>query len=371
MNHPFKPGRINTMALKNRFVRSATWEGMAADDGAVTPKLLEFLTTLAKGGVGLVISSHAYVQARGQAGPWQLGIHSDAMLSGLNQMTDAVHAQGAKIVAQLAHAGRFAATRLTGETPVVVSDFSGLADLECHELTADDIRSLVADFAAAATRAKAAGFDGVQLHSAHGYLLSQFLSPHFNRRRDVYGGDIANRCRIHQEILQAMRQSLGPEFPILMKINGQDYDESGLSRADAVHIAKALADAGLDAIEVSGGLHTGGKLSPSRPGIHTAEKEAYFRQDAQAIKQAAGIPVILVGGIRSLEVAEAVIQEGVADFVSMSRPLVREPDLIKRWQNGDRRKSECLSDNLCFQPARAGEGLYCLSARRSSEKHVG
>jgi 2,4-dienoyl-CoA reductase-like NADH-dependent reductase (Old Yellow Enzyme family) len=168
MPHPFEPGMINTMALKNRFIRAATWEGLAADDGALSPKLIEFLSTLAKGGVGLIISSHAFVQARGQAGAWQLGIHTDAMLPGLRKMTEAVHAHGARLVAQLAHAGRFVATRLTGAVPLVVSDFPGLADFPCHELTADDIRALVADFAAAATRAKEAGFDDIQLHSAHG-----------------------------------------------------------------------------------------------------------------------------------------------------------------------------------------------------------
>jgi 2,4-dienoyl-CoA reductase-like NADH-dependent reductase (Old Yellow Enzyme family) len=368
MSTLFESSAINGMQLANRFVRSATWEGMAQDDGSVTPKLIKTMTALAAGGVGLIISSHAFVSPEGQATPWQIGIYKDELIPGLKKMAGEVHAHGGKIVMQLAHAGAFAMEKLTGLPAYVVSDFEGLAAAQRKELGAQDIEKIIRAFAAAARRAQTAGFDGVQLHSGHGYFLSQFLSPLFNRRRDDYGGDVRRRVKIHGEVLQAVREAVGPDYPILIKMNCQDFQEGGLSLEESVAAAKLLAEAGLDAIEVSGGLLTGGNLSPSRPGIDAVAKEAYFQEEARAFKQAIKIPVILVGGIRSLEVAEQLVAAGTADYISMSRPFIREPDLVKRWQAGDRRKAECTSDNLCFRPGFKGEGIYCLSRERELKK---
>lgn len=357
----FENSELNGMVLSNRFVRSATWEGMAADDGAVTPKLIETMVDLAKGGVGLIISSHAYVRPEGQAGPWQLGIYKDELISGLREMTAAVHDCGGKIIMQLAHAGNFAAEQLTGQVPLVVSDFEGLAESSRKEITDQDIAELVAAFADAARRAKSAGFDGVQIHSAHGYLLSQFLSPAFNLRQDEYGGDIRNRVRIHLEVYHAIRKTVGEDYPVLIKMNCQDFIDNGLTLEDSLQAGKLLAAAGLDAIELSGGLVTGGRRSPSRPGINSEDKEAYFREEARAFKNQIHIPLILVGGIRSFEIAERLVKDNAADYISMSRPLIREPDLIHRWKAGDRRKAKCTSDNLCFKPGLEGEGIYCVT----------
>ncbi len=364
----FESGRISGMTLPNRFVRSATWEGMAKDDGAVTPKLIHAMTDLAKGGVGLIISSHAFVSPEGQAGPWQLGIYKDELKKGLKEMTDAVHGAGGKIVAQLAHAGHFAASTLTGQPPHVVSGFEGLAKSPRHELTKTDIEALVSRFAAAAGRAKAAGFDGVQIHSGHGYLLSQFLSPAYNRRPDEYGGAIENRARIHLEILSAIRKTVGKDYPALIKINSEDCIENGLTRDDSLAACKLLAEAGLDAVELSGGTLTSGKLSPSRSGIKSEDKEAYFQDAARALKKEIAIPVILVGGMRSLNVAENLVATGVADFLSMSRPFIREPNLINRWKSGDLRPALCKSDNLCFGPAMEGKGIYCVVEEQERKK---
>lgn len=368
MRKLFEGSVINGMQLANRFVRSATWEGMATEDGAVTPKLIETMTALAAGGVGLIISSHAYVSPEGQATPWQIGIYKDELIPGLQQMASAIHACGGKIVMQLAHAGNFAMEKLTGQPALVVSDFDGLASSRRHEIGAQDIQKLVSAFADAARRAKSAGCDGVQIHSAHGYLLSQFLSPIFNRRRDDYGGDVRRRARIHLEIFHAIREAVGRDYPILIKMNCRDFQEDGLSLEDSLQAAALLAAAGFDAIELSGGLLTGGKLSPSRPGIDSQEKEAYFKEELRALRKAINIPLILVGGIRSFEVAEQLVSEGAADYISMSRPFIREPDLINRWQAGDRRKSECTSDNLCFRPGFKGEGIYCVTKKRAQKK---
>jgi 2,4-dienoyl-CoA reductase-like NADH-dependent reductase (Old Yellow Enzyme family) len=360
----FEKSTINGMVLPNRFVRSATWEGMAADDGAVTPRLIETMVDLAKGGVGLIITSHAYVAPEGKAGPWQLAVYNDTFIPGLREMTAAVHDNGGKIVLQLAHAGNFAAEKLTGQIPLVVSDFEGLAKSPRQEIMGLDIQRLVIAFAEAAGRAKSAGFDGVQIHSAHGYLMSQFLSPVFNRRQDRYGGAIPNRARIHLEVYHAVRKTVGESYPILMKLNCGDFVENGLTLEDSLQVGSLLADAGIDAIELSGGLLTGGKLSPSRSGIDTEDTEAYFREDARAFKKTIGIPLIVVGGMRSLEVAEHLVKDGVADYISMSRPFIREPDLINRWKAGDRGRATCVSDNQCFGPGMKGIGIYCVTEER-------
>lgn len=361
MSKLFETTEINGMKLANRFVRSATWEGMAADDGAVTPKLTQTMVDLAEGGVGLIISGHTYVSPEGQAGPWQMGIYKDELVDGLKTMTDAVHKAGGKIVAQLAHSGHLAVKELTGQLPHVVSDFEGLSKSDCHELTKEDIQTLVRAFADAAKRAKNAGFDGVQIHSAHGYLLSQFLSPEYNRREDEYGGAIENRARVHLEIYNATRSFVGKDFPVLIKINCEDYIENGLNLEDSIFASKMLAVAGLDAIELSGGMLTSAKLSPCRAGINKKEKEAYFKEGAAAYKKAIAVPLILVGGNRSMNVAEQTITSGTADYISMCRPFIREPGLIKRWQSGDTSPATCKSDNLCFGPAMEGKGIYCVT----------
>ena len=366
----FETSTINGLTLPNRFVRSATWEGLATEQGAVTPDLTSAMTSLAQGGVGLIISGHAYVDRVGQAGPRQLGIYGDELVPGLKEMVGAVHSAGGKIVAQLAHAGYFAATKLSGLEPWAASGEVDLMEGQRHTMSADDIQKTVNAFAGAAQRAVSAGFDGVQIHSAHGYLLSQFLSPFFNRRTDAYGGEVANRVRIHLEVLKAVRSVVGTNYPVLMKFNCSDFVDGGLDLQDALDAAAAIEDAGIDAIELSGGLLLSSLMgpSPSRPGINKPSKEAYHQTEARSFKARLKVPLILVGGLRSIEVAEKLVSDGMADYISMSRPLIREPDLIARWQAGDRRPSDCKSDNLCFRPGMVGDGVYCVTAKKEKEK---
>lgn len=366
MSKLFAKSEINGMQLANRFVRSATWEGMATDDGAVTPRLTETMVNLAQGGVGLIISSHAYVSPEGQAGPWQLGVYKDELMPGLQDMANAVHSKGSKIVMQLAHAGNFSNAKLTGQTPCVPSVVEGLSKSPRRELSVPDIKRITEAFVTAAQRAKTAGFDGVQIHSAHGYLLSQFLSPIFNQRQDKYGGDIKNRAKLHLDIFQAIRKAVGSDYPVLVKLNCQDFADNGLNQEDSLQVGKMLADAGIDAIELSGGLLNSRKLSPSRRGIKTEDKEAYFRTEAAAMKKQTSVPLILVGGMRSFGVAEKLVADGVADYISLSRPFIREPGLINRWKSGDLRKAACKSDNQCFEPAMQGGGIYCVTAEREA-----
>ena len=364
----FQPSAISGMTLSNRFIRSATWEGMAADDGACTPKLIDLMAALAEGGVGLIITSHAFISPEGQAGPWQLGAYKDDLVPGLESLTKAVHDKGGKIVMQLAHAGYFSFAKLTGRTPMAPSNVEGFARGPRQEMAAEDIQKVVNAYGQAARRAKLAGFDGVQIHSAHGYLLNQFLSPAFNRRNDQYGGDIHNRARILIEVLQAVRSAVGQAFPVLVKLNCQDFIENGLTLEDSLQVGPMLTENSIDAIELSGGVPTGGKLSPVRMGIKSEDKEAYFQQEAMAFKKKVDVPLILVGGNRSFQVAERLIDEGVADYISMSRPLIREPDLINRWKSGDLSRATCLSDNMCYEPARKGVGIYCVTEEKQRSK---
>jgi 2,4-dienoyl-CoA reductase-like NADH-dependent reductase (Old Yellow Enzyme family) len=228
-------------------------------------------------------------------------------------------------------------------------------------MDAADIEAMVETFRRAADRAKRAGFDGVQLHAAHGYLLSQFLSPRFNKREDGYGGTAENRATAVLEVLRAVRENVGRSFPVLIKMNSEDFLEGGLTVEDAVKTGVLLQEAGIDAIELSGGTFLSGKLSPSRGGIKSEDREAYFKEAAKVFKAKLKVPVILVGGIRSFQVAERLVEEGCADYISMSRPFIREPGLVRRWASGDRSKAKCISDNQCFGPGMAGEGVYCVT----------
>ena len=366
MSVMFEPTEINGMRLPNRFVRSATWEGMAGEDGTCTPRLVKLMGDLAAGAVGLIITGLAYVRQDGQSAPWQLGVYDDRDLEGLREMADSVHAYDSRIVLQLAHAGYFANPKLTGQTPVAPSNIDGFAKTPRRELSQDEIRDIAGSFGEAARRAREAGFDGVQIHAAHGYLLSQFFSPAFNRRRDEYGGPVENRARAALEVLHRIRGAVGEDYPVLIKMNCQDFLEHGLSLEDSLKIGTLLEEGGLDAIELSGGTMVSGKMPPFRGGIKSEDREAYFRDAAKVFKAQLRIPLILVGGNRSFSLAERLVHEGVADYISMSRPLIREPHLIKRWASGDRRKAACLSDSLCFGPAMAGEGITCVVEKRKN-----
>ncbi|MBU0946738.1 MAG: NADH:flavin oxidoreductase [Proteobacteria bacterium] len=366
MSKLFEESSINGMLLKNRFVRAATWEGLASIEGEVTPELVEMMISLAKGGVGLIISSQSYVALEGQGVPWQLGIYQDELIPKLKEITSAVHENGSKIVMQLSHAGQFAEESLTGRPALAVSDSDDFSGRYVKIITDKDIHHIVASYSQAAKRAQEAGCDGVEIHSAHGCLLSQFLSPTFNKRHDEYGGSVENRTRIHLMIYWSVRKIVGEDYPILIKMNCGDFIEDGMSIDDSLSTAKLFSDTGFDAIELSGGMLRDGQIASSRPEISIVDKEAYFMDYAFRLKKEMNIPLILLGGLRSFEVAEKIITDGIADYIAMSRPFIREPDLVNRWKNGDLRKAECELDNLCFNPGFGGEGIYCV--RREKEK---
>lgn len=369
MSKLFETTSIKNMVLPNRFVRSATWEGLAAVDGAVTPGLIEVQACLARGGVGLIISGHAYVSREGQAGTRQLGVYSDELIPGLKAMADAVHAAGGKVALQLAHAGSRAASKLSGLPPMGPSVMETDGGPTGREMTPEDIKEVTDAFARAAARAKTAGFDAVQIHAAHGYLLSQYLSPYFNKRKDGYGGSIENRAHLPVLVLKAIRETVGAQFPILIKVNAEDFLPGGLTAEDTVRLGAILRNAGIDAVEMSGGTFLSGKNNPSRIGKPgPGEPEAYYEAQARTFKSKVPVPLMLVGGIRTMETAQRLVDSETTDYIALSRPFIREADLVNRWKSGDRSPARCVSDGGCFTPGFEGKGVYCVVEEREQRR---
>jgi len=347
----FTPFEIKTIKMPNRIIRSATYEKMADEDGFVTEKLINLYVKLARGGAGLLITGNALVHVSGRSAPNMLCIHNDFYIDGLKNLTKAVHEAGGRIVIQLSHGGRQCAPLfLGGAEPVAPSAlYEPIYKVMPRELTQEEIWELIESFGRAARRARQAGFDGIQIHGAHGYLVNQFLSPHTNRRNDYWGGDEERRFHFLEEVYQSVRENVGYDWPVLIKLNASDFIEGGLTLEESLRIAKKLENLGIDAIEVSGGIvESKPEERPVRAGIDSPEKEAYFREFSREFKKALKIPIILVGGIRSKTVAEDILQKKDADLVSISRPLIREPDLPKKWMKG-KEKADCISCNGCMR----------------------
>jgi 2,4-dienoyl-CoA reductase-like NADH-dependent reductase (Old Yellow Enzyme family) len=343
----FTPIQIGSVTVPNRFVRSATHDYLADDEGFVTDRQVELHRRLAEGEVGLIITGHAYVQPSGKASPRQIAAFDDRFIAGLARIPAAVHAHPSRVFLQIAHAGRQTKPKLCGCVPVSPSPvYDPESKVMPRELAAAEIRTLIADFSAAALRARRAGFDGVQLHAAHGYLLSSFLSPHTNRRIDAWGGSVEGRARVLLEALRGIKTSCGPDFPVIVKLNSSDFLDTGLALDDAVRVARLLDEAGIDGIEVSGGMAEAKKGS-IWPGLRGEEDEGYFVDSAARIKRTVGVPVFGLGGIRTLAVAERMVADGRVDLISMSRPFIRDPRLVKHFREGRAAKSECVSCNKC------------------------
>lgn len=359
----FEKTKINQIELMNRFVRSATWENMADRKGHLTAKLLRVYEELAQTRIGLIITGCAFILEEHQPNPGMIGIYGDSFIDEFKELTDMVHAYGGKIVIQVDNGSTQARYNVAGRK---IWGPSAVADLEtgivATEMTKDDIRNLVRAFGAAAARAKRAGFDGIQIHCAHGYCLSQFLTPHYNRRTDEYGGNIQNRARIVLEVFAEMRKRVGADYAILIKINCEDFVANGLCAADSRYVCGELDKLGIDAIEISGGVWAAKELYTRRPNINSEDKEAYFASYSRMLAKEIKAPVILVGGLRSLPVIEKLLQETSIQYYSLCRPIMREPGLIERWSAGDARKSKCISCNQCF----AADGNVCVFHRKKS-----
>ena len=363
----FEASNIADLELKNRLVRSATAERMCDEDGRPEQAMIDLYANLARGGVGLVITGHAFVHQSGKAHSTMTAVHRDDLIPSLRALSEIVHqVSGSKrsgVVMQINHAGRKASEKVVGRTPVAPSPAPQAGGApRPHELTETEIRELVAAFGRAAGRAKEAGFDGVQLHGAHGYLINQFCSPASNWRRDRWGGSIARRLRFLEEVAAAARDEVGGDYPLLIKLGIQDSVRDGLTLDDGVEIVRCLADWGLDAVEISCGMG----MRSSRKDILRLEDEAYFLPQARRAREATDLPIILVGGMRSPAVMESILEEGTADFISICRPLIREPDLPNQWREGRTEPAACISCNNCWP----GPGEYGIACR-APDREVG
>jgi 2,4-dienoyl-CoA reductase-like NADH-dependent reductase (Old Yellow Enzyme family) len=352
----FRPIRIAGLHIQNRFVRSATHEWLSEEDGTPTRAIGDLYETLAKHDVGLIITGYSYVKLAGKSCKNQQGIYSDRFIEPYRQITDRVHRYNSKIALQIVHGGRQAL--VTPEYPVplapsaVKDSSSGVTPATMDEV---QILGTIEDFAQAAHRAYIAGFDAVQLHLAHGFLLSSFISPYTNRRTDRWGGSSKNRTRIITKIIERSRELVSEDYPIIVKMNATDgFVVYGLDAPECVEIARLLESMGVCAIEVSGGISEAGDVM-AQQGIDAREKEAYFKDYARMIKEAVDVPVILVGGLRSKAVMEQMITDGYADMVSLSRPFIREPDLVVKFRDRGVEKAQCISCNECFDES----GVKC------------
>lgn len=345
----FETFNLAGIDIENRIVRSATYEKRADVDGFVTDALIEFYKELVKGGVGLIITGNALVHISGRSVSQMICIHNNHYIDKLKRLTEAVHKLDGKIIIQLVHGGRQCFPALLGGLqPIAPSEvYDPSIKITPREMTNEEIWEIIEAFGDAARRAMYAGFDGVQIHGAHGYLINEFLSPHTNRRDDYWGGDEERRFHFMEEVYKAMRKEVGDNYPILIKINADDFIEGGLRPEESLRIAKRLEQSGIDAIEVSGGMYESG-IKTAQLNILKEEQEAYFRDSARLFKSNLNVPVILVGGIRSKAVAEDILQKGAADLISISRPLIREPDLPNKFKEG-KEKADCISCNGCMR----------------------
>lgn len=405
---PFQPYEFAGIKLKNRIIRSATHEGLADESGAPTSALTQKYLQLAKGGISAIITGYSGVHPEGRCAYHRmLMINSDENIPAYRAMTDAVYASGTPIILQIAHAGRQTRSKITGFQPVAPS---AIRDRYFNEetpraLNDEEIEEVITAFVRAAIRAKSAGFDGVQIHAAHGYLLAEFLSPYMNRRTDRWGGSTQNRFRIVGEIFRRIGAEL-PGFPVLVKINGTDGRKNGMRMPEAVEIARLLEGVGCAAIEVSCGVDEDGFFSirsernpvdavfhynfkvhnaPAwiRPVLKFFLRRAlepklpsrlYNVPAARAIKAAVSIPVIAVGGIKTLTELRSVFENNDADLASLCRPLILEPNLIEKYISGKQTEAKCISCNYCAlgiesEPLRCHFGKLKNTENRAPEDH--
>lgn len=354
MQIAFTSKEIGPVTIKNRIVRSATYEASGTIKGHVTDKLVKLYEELAQGGAGLIVKGFTYVHPEGRAFALMTGIHDDSFIPGLKRIAQTVHEHDSRIFLQLAHAGREVGPggwegELIAPSPLV----DPVSKKEPREMELDDIETITKAFADGARRAFEAEYDGIQLHAAHGYLINQFLSPHTNKRTDKYGGTLNNRMRFVLEVYEKVRDQVGKDFPVIMKMNATDFVETGIQIEEAIRMAEEFEKVGFDGIEISGAIWESATLikpfafPPECRRIKSEDEEGYHVEHAAKIRERVKLPLIVVGGIRSLEMVDKVLQEGIADFCSFARPFISEPDFPNKWKSGKSVRSECISCNKC------------------------
>ena len=337
----FEPAKLGELELKNRIIRSATWEGLAEKDGSITKELLAVYENLAKGGVGAIVTGYTsvteddcYIEAAAR-------IANDDLIESHKKLTEVCHEYGTPVIAQLG----------LGEYNKV--EYGELKrDVDIMDMTSRDILTTEQYFINAAERAQKAGYDGVQLNAAHGFFLSRFISHAFNRRKDAYGGSQRGRNNILVRIVRGIRRKT-PDLHVSIKLNCSDFMAGGLTPEECFFTCRQLAEEGIGSVEISGN-------GTSIPDIRPGQNEAYFKEFALAFAGEVDVPFILVGGHRSIENMESVLNEGKIEFLSMSRPLIFEPDLPNRWLGGEKTPAKCISCNRCYEMP----GHRCVYVKR-------
>lgn len=336
MNHAFTPIQLGHLTLKNRLVRSATHEYFGQADGSQGDRQYEIIDELARNEVGLIISAHACVTKWGRSSPEQNRIDEDRFTEGFARLAKIVHKHDGKFIAQISHAG--------GKSPSPVNQGrvgrspSGIPlkdQTPTLAFTLEEINEVKEDFIRAALRMKSAGVDGVQIHGAHGYMLSEFVNFVDNKRTDDYGGSAENRVRLIREILEGIKKACGQEFPVLLKINSNTTEDDERYVEDLIMMLHLLKDAGLDAVELSGTGFSNLKDVPT----------PFFLKTAIKVRQEVDLPIVLVGGVRTIEDVQRALDAGI-EAVSMSRPFISDPDLVIKFKRGE--AARCIHCNKCF-----------------------
>lgn len=387
----FTPIDLGNVQVKNRFIHSATSEVMALETGEVSDKLIRRYQNLAKGEVGLIIPGYMYVHPLGRSYRYQTGIHNDDMIPGLRKLVEAVHQEGGKIAFQLAHAGRQTTKAMIGQTPIGPSSKGRdpINFVKPKEMSADQIQEVIQAFGVAAKRAVEAGVDGIQLHAAHCYLINQFISPFFNHRKDEWGGSDANRLRLLKEVISEVRNKLPQGMPILVKLNTHDYTpHEGITPSLAVTYAKWLSDLEINGLEISCGSPVYSFMNMCRGDVPVKElvnslpfwkkplgklmmksmvgkydlEEGYNLEAAKMIKPVLGkIPLFVVGGLRKVAQMKETLEKQYADCISMSRPFIREPFIVKKIKEGKTEAVACVSCNRCLAAVANNIPVQCYN----------
>ncbi|MRT92900.1 NADH:flavin oxidoreductase [Ancylomarina sp. 16SWW S1-10-2] len=357
----FKPALIGGIELKNRFVRSATSDPIA-ENNAPSQEIINKYEKLCEGELGLIIMGYLVFSKTDHYSEKDLSMNNDT-ISGFKKVTDMAHNYGTKIVAQLNHNSTQLFFKPEGNVYGPSEYTDPVSGIMATAFSKEQIHELIKEYGQAAACAKDAGFDGVQLHAAHGYMLNKFLSPVFNKRTDEYGGDLERRMQIVIDILREIKNVCGSDFPVGIKLNSSDFDseDKGVNEADFLVISENLSLKGINSIEVSGGT-LAGVYSFSRAKKHSA----YHFASAKRLSEIITTSVILVGGLRDVDEIETILNDTNIAAVSLSRPLIRELDLVKRWMNGDRSKAKCVACNGCFNH----KGVQCFFTLSKEEQDV-
>ncbi len=354
----FQTTKLKNVTLKNRIMRSATWEALATDNGHLTDELIKVHEQLAENEVGLIITGYANVLASEQPNARMMGIYDDSFITEYQDLCKLVHQYDCAIVLQLAYGGT-KTTYNVGERIIYAP--SAIAERQTQTMgkamTKEEIQEVVLAFGQGARRAYLSGFDGVEIHGAHTYLIAQFLSPYYNQRSDEYGGSLENRLRFLKEIYAEVRKQTSEDYLVMVKISASEFFEAGMHFDEVKVICQELAKMGFDVLDISGNIH--GKASRMAGEVFdkiTLRKEGYFVNYAAIIAEMVDIPVLTMGGFKSVSAIEEVLTNTEISYIGMARPLFSDPDLIKRWKNGEvDYVSRCISCSKC----RTSHGNYC------------